>query len=429
MSETYSSSLNGCVVLVVSHDFPPVRSPQSLRSLAFVGRLAREADEVLVLTRSAPTALAEGLVPSNVRILRASAGLFEDWLDRRSKPHHGAPTPGAGAVGPARLNWKGRTVRLARKLLDQCLFPDGRALWVAPAARMLDDLFRTVRPSVALVMHEPAASLCVGNRLSSLGIPWLADLADPVLAPYTPAQWRRSALRLEASVVTRANAISVTNAGTAALLATRHGIAESSILILPQGFESRVVTQRAVQDDLTLVYTGRFYPFRDPKPLLAAVQATKGVILKVAGPEMPLAVHAAANASPDSIQLLGELNHADALALQSSADVLVSVGNSGTIQTPGKIQEYFGARRPILHLTMDTLDPSPDILESMRRGLTCPSETAAVAAVLQDLAARKRANALDEGFDLGESSVADFEWDGIVSRLSKALGDLVTAGR
>jgi hypothetical protein len=421
-------SLHGRSVLVVSHDFAPWQSPQALRALAFVRRLAREAARVTVLTRTAQNVRSDSDLPENVRVLRASAGFLEDFLEKRSKPRAGVEGPAEhvpSVTRPHSLNWKGRTVALVRRSLDQLCFPDGRVLWVAPARRILELHCQTDRPDVALVMHEPAASLILGHHLASLGIPWVADLADPVLAPYTPAQWCRAALRLESSVVAKAGAISVTNIGTAELISKRHGIALESIVLLPQGFESTPALPPLQGAPLRLVYTGRFYRFRDPTALLSAVTNTPGVLLQIAGPEMPASIQAAARANPDSIQLMGELDHSSAIALQKSAHVLVSIGNTGTTQTPGKIQEYFGASRPILHIAHDDSDPAPAFLAQIQRGVSCRANAVEIGGKLRDLAARNTSGILDANFNLGQAIVAAYHWDSIVSRLATMLAGLL----
>lgn len=411
-------------MLVVAHDFPPVRSPQSIRALAFVRRLATGAAELHVLTRTAMPGLAEPSLPANVRVHRASPGAFESLLDRlaarraASAPHTGG---GDGVAGPPALNWKGRCVTLARRAIDQLRFPDGRAAWVPAARRELAMLCRHARPDVALLMHEPAACLLLAPVLSGAGVPWLADLADPVLAPYTPRQFRRAAARLEARVLAGAAAVSVTNIATAELIARRHGIAPDAITILPQGFSSAAVSPMPAGDGLELVYTGRFYAFRDPAALLAAVVATRGVRLVLAGPEMPAEVHAAARAHPQSIVLAGQLSHEATLALQMRADVLVGVGNAGTTQSPGKLQEYFGAARPVLHVVHDAADPAPALLAQTRRGIAVPAEPEAIAAALQALLRAKREAGLAGQFDLGHDAVADFHWDAISDRLAARL--------
>lgn len=421
-------------MLVISHDFPPARSPQAIRALAFTRVLAGQADQVHVLTRTCLPGMASPALPANVQVHRSSPGWLESAIDglvaRRRATREGAVPPDQvrAHAAPATLNWKGRLVAKLRRGVDLACFPDGRSLWIPDALRTLDRLGQEQRPDVALVMHEPAASLCVGRRLNAMGVPWLADLADPVLAPYTPRHWRQRARRLEASVLAEAGAASVTNAGTAALLESRHGPLALPLSVLPQGFwPDAAPPAPGPTGPLRLVYTGRFYPTRDPAALLEAVVATQGVELVIAGPEMPATVIAAATRHPDSIRLAGELEHGEALALQAGADVLVSVGNLGTAQSPGKVQEYFGAGRPLLHLFHDPADPAPALITSRRRGLACPARADEVSAALRELASLKSSGGLAERFDLTGATVADYQWDDIGKRLSSLLAGLVRA--
>jgi hypothetical protein len=422
---------------VISHDFPPTRSPQAIRAMAFTRRLAAEAAQVIVLTRTRPPGFAEPSLPANVQVRRASPGWLEERIDglvsrrRRAEIDDEAPPAANGTVNaaPSALNWKGRIIVSLRRTLDAMCFPDGRAMWVRDAGRSLDELCAAQRPDVALVMHEPAASLLVGRRLGRAGVPWLADIADPVLAPYTPWHWRGRAARLEAAVLRESSAISTTNTATLALLTQRHGALEHPFALLPQGFTPPPAMAMPEGDTLRLVYTGRFYPFRDPAPLLEAVVTTPGVELVIAGPEMPGAVLAAALRHPEAITLAGELGHRDALALQMTADVLVSVGNTGTAQSPGKVQEYFGAARPLLHLFHDSGDPAPGLVQSTRRGLACAARTDVVASTLRELLELKRSGALAARFDLTADAVAEYRWDAIAGRMAALLASLVPGGR
>ena len=424
--------LRGSRLLVVCHDFPPVRSPQAIRALAFARRLAPRVAELHVLTRTRLPGGTEPTLPANVVLHRCPPGRFEALLDRlaaRRLPAAAGPADAAvaavPAVRPPRLNWKGRLVALARRAHDLLRFPDGRAAWAAPARRRLRALCGQSPPDLALVMHEPAASLLLADELTRRGIPWLADLADPVLAPYTPRHWRGRAARLETRVIAGAGAVTVTNPATAALLARRHGRRAEAFTVIPQGFETRPAPPPPPRDGpLRLLYTGRFYRFRDPSALLRAVLDTPGVVLEIAGPEMPGAVLEAAARHPDRIRLHGELEHAAALALQPGADVLASVGNAGTEQAPGKVQEYFGAGRPVLHVFHDPADPAPSLLAETGRGLACPAEPVAIAACLRQLQALKASGALATHFTLDPARVAALEWDALVARLAAVLAGL-----
>lgn len=429
--------LAGRTILVVAHDFPPVRSPQSIRATYLCRALLDAGARVVVLTRSGlgstalPPALSE--YEDALSIHRCSPGLFERSIalvaHRRAASE---ASPGSANAdldvsgGPARLNWKGRLVALARRTLDHAHFPDGRSAW-APAARAwLRTHAGATNLDAALLMHEPAASLLLWRDVDALGIPWAVDLADPVLAPYTRPHWRRRAARLEKDVLTHCRAAFVTNHGTAALLAERHALQPDDFHVLPQGFIESPPSPGSPKSELVLLYTGRFYAFRPHAPLVEAVLRTEGVQLHVAGPELPDSLVEASLEHPAKIHIIGEVSHEQAGKLQGLADVLVSIGNRGTAQTPGKVVEYFGARRPILHLCNDEADPIPELLAALNRGVACPATTIETMERLSRLRALKQAGLLDSGFDLRIEPVADYSWRAIGQRLADALAGIMT---
>lgn len=424
-------------VLVVAHDFPPLRSPQAIRAWHFVRTLSGEAGEVVVLCRRPPAGAPAPVLAANVRYLATSPGPFESTVDalvawrRRAR---GAPsddvTPGALS-----LNWKGLALKRLRRMLDLMVFPDARRFWVRSAAEALAALLRESRPDVAVVMHEPAASLLLAPMLDRARVPWIADLADPVVAPYTPRHWRRRAFALEQETLRAATGVAVTNSATADLLAERHGPWRTPPLILSQGHgeavEETPPTFDAPKDGgpLRLCYTGRFYTFRRVDPVVAAVAGMDGVQLVVAGPEPPAVLRDAAKRWPAKFELHGELSHAQALALQRSADALLSIGNAGTVQSPGKLFEYFGAGCPVLHVASNRLDPQIGLIASLRRGLSCDNETSAVRERLLELRNLKATAGIAERFDLSNESVQRFGWAAIGRRLADELALLAQTAR
>ncbi len=417
-------------LLVVAHDFPPIRSPQSIRAAALARELARAGATVEVLTRTMAPGTPEPPGHEQLTIHRASPGLFEAAVDRiasrrrgrSADPSHGPTKP---SVHPSVLNWKGQAIRGLRRLRARLLFPDDRVAWVPAARRLLVERLAGAHFDAALVMHEPAAALLLTKTLDDARLPWVADLADPVLARYTPMHWRHRAFQLEASIVARARAVIVTNAETGVLLRARHASLQGEVRVIPQGFDPVPMPPAKNDGALRLVYTGRFYAFRDPTPLLEAVGTQEGIELVIAGPEMPDAVIRAAEAWPASIQIVGELDHEAARRLQASADVLVSVGNSGTTQTPGKVYEYFGVARPVLHIASDPEDPIPRLLLAAGRGLGCKAEPASIKDELQRLLIAKRSGQISALFDLSDAAVEQFSWPALGRRLAGVFSEVL----
>src|SRR5690606_9628061 len=169
----------------------------------------------------------------------------------------------------------------------------------------------------------------LGIHAGRLGFPWVADLGDPVCAPYTPRRWRRSALALEARVSTLASHMLVTTSATQALLMERHAMPAGRCSVLPNGYDDRRpagVGRGAARISfdsgfLELVYAGRLYGYRDPTPLLRAVAMTPGVRITLIVPDPP----ADGGLVPDGderIRVLGPMPHEEVMRLQAQADVL-----------------------------------------------------------------------------------------------------------
>ena len=210
------------------------------------------------------------------------------------------------------------------------------------------------------------------------------------------------------------------------LLEQRHGpIAGASVV--PQGFDE-LVARRAVRQPewrsdggLQLLYAGTFYAFRDPRSLVEAVVAGRGVSLSIASGNVPDWLVDLAVAHPDKLVLLGSVPHRELLALQRESDVLVNLANIDPCQVPGKLYEYFGACRPILHLSQAPNDASGALLSRLRRGWACGNDLASVARMLDALAEAHGRGCLEAGLQLGLESVQSWSWTASARRVERIL--------
>lgn len=421
-------------LLLIAYEFPPSPSPRSLRWAYLVRELALRGHEVHVLAPRLAGSI-EGMPrwPETVRVHRTFPGPVIGLmvtLASRAQPQddaaaHHAPRQ---VEASARLNWKGRLMDAIKRTAGLALFPDVRAEWNPWARRALDRLLRSVAPDVVLTSHEPASTLPLGRRAKQRGYRWVADLGDPVCAPYTPRRWRRRALALERLVCTEADHVLVTNLGALQLLQDRHRIETSRCSVLPQGFDDRREAPHDrgdffVDDRLELFYAGRLYAFRRPDALFEALRRTPRVraTLVIADPPRDLRLQAPPELA-GRLRVLDPLPHARVLDLQSRADVLLSFGNRDLpAQIPGKLYEYFGAARPILHLLGGPDDPVAQTLRSLQRGWSCPDRAEDIAVQLAALERRKQAGTLDLGLQLTPATVTDYA----ASRLGVRLDELL----
>src|SRR5262249_30192100 len=87
------------------------------------------------------------------------------------------------------------------------------------------------------------------------------------------------------------------------------------------------------------------------------------------------------------VRHVGVLSRADAIALQRSADVLLLLTSPTLVwELPGKIFEYFGARRPILALAKDN-EAARRVTETQTGWTVAPDDTDAIIARLKTLLA------------------------------------------
>lgn len=429
-------------ILLIAYEFPPSPSPQSLRWVYLSNCLAALGHEVHVM---APDLMGAGTgLPDPaplVHMHRVHPGPMRALLDRLARRRPSAAAvgdvravndhdvfAGLGPVEPPRLNWKGRLLERLQTIASWLLYPDMRGEWARPARRALPALVDRIQPDVVITSHEPATTLLLGLEARRRGCRWIADLGDPVLASYTPWRWRRRARALERRVLREADHVLVTTAKTAELLSKRHSD-HAPITTIPQGFDDHGPTcearpSPALGPVLELLYAGSFYAFRDPRPLVEGVLQVPGVRLNIASGNVPNWMVRLAEQHPCQLRLLGRVPHRRLLVLQQQADVLVSIANADPVQIPGKVFEYLGACRPVLHLQMQDGDEVGRLVVGMSRGWTCRAAPDSVAGEVRGLRDRADGGRLEEGLDLGPGPVRQWSWTASADKLDTVLNSM-----
>lgn len=430
-------------ILLIAYEFPPSPSPQSLRWSRLARELVAHGAKVLVLTVQRDGERIRLPLPGGLVIDRTPAGAASGLVAHVRSRHVSESTELVDAPGAVRqpadtdlapapdsmLNWKGRLVARLDQLVGAFTFPDAFGQWEVAARLRLRQLLQEFRPDVVISSHEPATTLRLGRMARELGFAWLADLGDPVLSTYTPARWRRRARRVEAWTCRNAGHVTVTTAMTKELLAARHGVDVARFSVLPQGYDSlEAVAASATSpvsfdaDTLELVYTGSFYAFRHPQALIEALLECEGARLTVATRTPPAWLDEFSTAYPDKLRATGFLTHPQALALQRGADILVNIANQDEVQVPGKLFEYMGAGRPILHIGGGA--DVAAMLHGRRRGIVAADRTDAVVDTLRRLLQLKRDGDLTTRFDLRPGLFPEYEWTSIGRRLFEIVREL-----
>jgi glycosyltransferase involved in cell wall biosynthesis len=307
--------------------------------------------------------------------------------------------------------------------------PDRWASWCLGAIPAGWRLIRRHRPAVIWSTYPIASAHLIGLVLRRLtGLPWVADLRDPmtdVSYPEDPRtrrvfQWieRKTIEHCTVAVCTTPGAIKTYEARFPAIPRERYHLIENAYDEENFADAERggaAAAPGAHGGPLTLVHSGIIYPSeRDPVPLFQALAALKQqgavsaasvrVVLRATAHDDYLGGLIAEHGIADLVQLAPHVAYRDALAEMLNADgLLILQASNCNHQVPAKLYEYLRARRPILALTdsdgdtaatlrqagIDSIAPLdqkdaiiamlPRFLEQVRSG-TAPLASAAVIA-------------------------------------------------
>lgn len=428
-------------ILLISCSFPPIGGMTPLLAAHFVRHLTVRGHTVDVLTirpsakhpRYKLDEQTNYLVPASVRIERTYAGLI----------HHLAKHIVTDGIGVGDL-WASRDRVKAVSIKERValwgrpfLIPDSRVDWLPWAIATGIKLIRRERYDVLFSIAPPDTDNLVGYTLSRLGgLPWVVHQGDAwSVSPVTDSQrlprWRRTLDRVvEERLLRRMDRIIVVSDGMKDLY-LRHftSLSEDKFVVATVGYDSeeyeRIAPELPPEGKFRVVYTGSFYPgIRDPDTFFEALadfsrerDDVELVIAANVGPQYRERV--AELGIAHVTRFLGYQPHDRVVALQKGATVLLLLGWVGGIGLTAKLIEYLAARRPILAVSYDALDPAARLVKERRRGVAVENDRLKLRAAVEHLYSLWKSERLERDFDL--PPVPEFTWERIVDRIEATL--------
>jgi glycosyltransferase involved in cell wall biosynthesis len=281
-----------------------------------------------------------------------------------------------------------RHLAIKGRYLRALALPDRWVSWLLGAVPAGLRMVRQYRPQVIWSTYPIATAHLIGLALHRLtGIPWVADMRDPMTDSGYPASRpvRAAYGWIERQTMRHCTRVVFTTPGALATYRARYPeLPAERFVLIENGYdetnfnEAQDAAPAATRGDggpLVLLHSGIIYPSeRDPVPLFEALAA-----LLQAGRIGPGTLHLKLRAPVHDEyleELIGKhgigsivtiephLPYREALAEMLAADgLLVLQGASCNCQVPAKIYEYLRARRPILALT----DSGGDTAATLRR--------------------------------------------------------------
>lgn len=379
-------------ILVITYPYPPMPSVGGNRWLAMTKYLRRRGHDVSILTTSAFGALPDD--DAN-QVHRAADLVGADWL-RTLLRRPPLPEPGsnAGVDKPPQAYVTG------------ILVPDHNvATWVPFAIRAARRLIAEQRYDCVITTSAYESAHLVPLGLGRRRPAWIADFRDGwTFHPWRPAfpteAQRRLDVALERRVVRTAERTIVVERPVGEDFRTRLGVDAGYV---PNGWDPDLASDADGAEppaleprELTLVHTGKLSGEwgRHPRHLFEALRrlcaedprAAHRLQFVLAGrldhEEQRFIEQAGLQ---QVVRHVGMLSRAQSMALQRRADVLVLLTSPTLVwELPGKVFEYFGARRPILALAHG--NEAARVIEETGTGWTVPpDDVEAIVAILNRL--------------------------------------------
>jgi glycosyltransferase involved in cell wall biosynthesis len=343
-------------VLIVAYYFPPMGLSGVQRTLKFAKYLPDYGWEPTVLTVT-PT------------------GYFaQDYTLLDDLPRRRVEIERVGSLDPNRLFRGKGVVRMPserwRKILtfmsDSFFIPDNKILWKRKAVRAAEKLFERKQFDLIFATGPPFTDFLIGLELQrAWNRPLVLDYRDPWLEypfKYYPTPLHRMLnARGERDALHAASKIITTNRRVKELILNRHAFLDhGDVVILPQGYDPEDFRNgapaQAAGRKMRIAHAGVFYGDRTPKYFLKALRkvfdahpAMRGRVESVFVGNMH-EEHLKLIASmglQESVVTTGYLDHARCVEEIRSSDVLWLMLTNDR-QSPGKLYEYLGARKPIL---------------------------------------------------------------------------------
>ncbi len=415
-------------VLVIAYYFPPMGLSGVQRTLKFVKYLPQFGWQPTVVSVT-PTGyyaqdytLLEEIHPAHVEIERIGS-LDPNRLFRKK-----------GVVKMPSERWR----KLFTFVSDSFFIPDNKIGWKRQVLKRAEAIFSKKQYDVIFATAPPFTDFLIGVELAErFHKPLVVDYRDPWHDyPYkyypTPLhQWRN--FSLEKRVLRAASRIITTNRRVKELILQRFKFLQyNDINILPQGFDPQDFTNGRAENRkpavMRITHAGVFYGDRTPKYFLRALKK-----LFSENPDLKRSIEAVfvghvhdehaqlvkSLGLEESVTMTGYLDHSRCIQALLSSDVLWLMLDNDK-QSPGKVYEYLGARKPILACV-----PNGFIRQAIKEAdaalVVEPKNVDAIASAIKELYSLFKENILPKP---KEEVVMKYDRVELTNELSKILGFL-----
>ncbi len=302
-----------------------------------------------------------------------------------------------------------RVSRQARLAGRRLLLPDENVSWNLTAIPAAVRIAKREGIDVVITTSPPSSVHLVGAAVKrAVGIPWVADLRDSIVAhPHRRAESRlvrakESGEHAVARLVARsADAIVCVSDAIAEEMRERSPAGTVAAIANGSDFDDFAGLEHHASARFRITHTGSFFGKRDPRPFLTALERSKlDLVARFLGDFRSADREWAESLGlGDRLELIPYAPRRRSLELQRDSEALLllipEAGGRGKGVLSGKVFEYLAAERPILALVPPDGAAAALIREANAGVVVAPDDVDGIGAALADLHARWQAGTLD----------------------------------
>lgn len=350
--------------LIVTYYWPPAGGPGVQRWLKFVTYLREFNIEPVVYIPENPSyplvdqsLVAE--VPQELQIIKQP--IFEPYRFAEIFSKADSKTISSGII--AKEQEQSALQKLMLYIRGNFFIPDARKFWIKPSVAYLKSILAKEEFDTLITTGPPHSLHLIGLELQKrTGIKWIADFRDPWTEigyhkrlKLTKAS-RQKHFELEHEVLNKADGLITTSQTTKAEFESK---TDRPVHVITNGFD-HLPEVSYTSEDFEISHIGSLLSGRSPEVLWKAIAEIakensdfrNRLKIRLAGKISSEVKRTIEDLGlQEYLQIEGYVTHKEALKMQNQASILLlleidSMETRGII--PGKVFEYFAAKRPIL---------------------------------------------------------------------------------
>jgi len=405
-------------LLYVTTSYPPFMDMQTIRNIKLINRLVELGNEIIVVAPDANWLTFnknEIFINSDVKVWRTKPPVFIKLQHFLSKHKLLKPIS-----------------KVYNVLVNYILIPDIFASWSFVTKRAIKYNIAHEHFDAVITSSGGYSAHFIGNWIEKkFQICWIADYGDPWgLDIY--GNKKRIFHFFERKLLKNCSGLFFTTQSTIDAYISNFNLDNLKVFKLPCGFDYFPISKQLKnnQDCFLVTYTGVAYKLS--RNLSNAVIALSnlselGVKFKIVGSYSEKFVNLANSLNATNIDFHGKVNFETSLEIIFNADLLLHIGNFGSMQIPGKTYIYLGTPKPILYIKQELEnDPTLSLIKQFKGVVISENNSKSIENSIKEIL-----NNYDYYLRLSiervnSKELAEYSWTSIGDYFNNCIKDILT---